>query len=409
MAKRAVFMDRDGTLIDDTGFIRRVEDVRLLPKAAQAVKRLNEADWLVIVVSNQSGVARGLLTERDVAATNQRMTELLAAEGAKVDGVYYCPHLPEGSVPNYARVCDCRKPRPGLLLEAAREHDIDLAHSVMIGDAPRDAEAGIAAGTHAILLTSSPARADQAPDACGQAPDVFAAVTEVLKMSIVETRPRTRKKSAAKKKAAPETPPAEAEEETPDEPVDTTPEQKAPAADEESVIPIRRAHKEFTPEPEVEPEPEKTPAPAESTEAPAEAPVEAKTHTAPEAAPEAAHATPVRCGRCDALIDPVDLETGRALDRHGVKLCADCLATLRTQDVSTREVTNEDLLRELKNVTRALTYEKFSTWHILGGLMQGAALAMLVIAFLQHSAPEGLLYAVFFQLMAMTFFILGRQ
>lgn len=390
MSKRAVFLDRDGTIIDDTGFIRRIEDVRLLPKAAQAIKRLNDAGWLVLVVSNQSGVARGLLTERDVAATNKRMVDLLKKEGATLDGIYYCPHLPEGTVPNYALVCDCRKPRPGLLLKAAEEHDVDLKDSVMIGDAPRDAEAGIAAGTRAILLTQSAARADQAPDACGQAPDLFAAVTEVLKMRIVERRPRAKKKTTRKRKPTVDKPEPEAE--PTEEPHAAKPGKETAVTARKKTIPVRRAPKEFTPEPETE---------VEAPEGAEEPPTEEKPETGPPPL--------VRCGRCGATIPAADFELGRAMDRDGVRLCGDCVEALNAQDAESKEVTNEDLLRELKNVTRALTYERFSIWHILGGISQAAALFMLVAAWLQSASPEGLLYALFFQLLAMTFFILGRQ
>ena len=391
MSKRAAFLDRDGTIIDDTGFIRRIEDVKLLPKAAKAVKRLNDADWRVIVVTNQSGVARGLLTEKDVAATNKRMIDLLTKEGATVDAVYYCPHLPEGMVPNYAKVCDCRKPRPGMLLQAAEEHGIDLAASVMIGDAPRDAEAGLAAGTRAILLTESAARAEQVPDACGQAPDLFAAVTEILKLPVVATRvEKTPKKTVdakqparAKRKARKSKKSSAA----------AKPEEETAVSAEKAPIPIRRAPKEFTPEPETD---ETT----EEVEAPVAAAPETETTSVREGVP---------CGRCGAVIPPEDIAGGRAADLHGVRLCAACIAALEAQEEISGEATNDDLLRELRNITRALTYQRFSTWHILGAIGQAMAVGSALVAFFSGGPPLVLLYAVFFQLLALTCFILGRQ
>ncbi|MCK4297888.1 MAG: HAD family hydrolase, partial [Planctomycetes bacterium] len=150
--KRAVFFDRDGTLIDEAGYLRRPEQVRLKPGAAQAVRRLKEAGFLVVVVSNQSGVARGLVTTEDVDRANQRLQELLGEQDAHIDAFYYCPHLPAGTVPAYAKQCECRKPKPGLLYEAAQDLDIDVTESFVVGDAVRDVEAGRSAGCHTVFV-----------------------------------------------------------------------------------------------------------------------------------------------------------------------------------------------------------------------------------------------------------------
>jgi len=152
--RAAVFLDRDGTIIADDNYLSEPAQVRLLPGAAEAIRCLRAAGYLIIVVSNQSGIARGLFTEERLAEINRRMEALLAAEGAHLDAIYYCPHLPEGTVAKYARECDCRKPAPGLLLRAAREHNIDLSRSWIIGDAERDVEAGRRAGltSRTILL-----------------------------------------------------------------------------------------------------------------------------------------------------------------------------------------------------------------------------------------------------------------
>ena len=142
-----VFMDRDGTLIYDPGHLTEPEEVELLPGVAAAVRRLNGAGVPVIVVTNQSVIARGLAPASKVEGGNARMRELLAAEGASLTAVYYCPHHPDFSGP-----CECRKPLPGMLVRGAREHDIDLKRSYMIGDAPTDIEAGAAAGVRTILV-----------------------------------------------------------------------------------------------------------------------------------------------------------------------------------------------------------------------------------------------------------------
>ncbi|OHB54237.1 MAG: hypothetical protein A2Y07_01590 [Planctomycetes bacterium GWF2_50_10] len=168
MAK-AVFLDRDNTLIEDPGYISRPEQVRLLPEAAEALKALAAMGYKLIVVSNQSGVARGMLTENELALIHERLGELLITAGVKLDGIYYCPFHPEGVVEKYSRDSDLRKPNPGMLLTAAKEHDIALSQSWMIGDAYRDTTAGRRAGCKTILLTiagqvRTPKPNDPSPD-----------------------------------------------------------------------------------------------------------------------------------------------------------------------------------------------------------------------------------------------------
>ncbi len=150
----AVFLDRDGTIIEDRNHIAEPDDVRLLPGATGAIRRLSEANYLVIVVSNQSGVARGLFDEETLAEVHGRLEELLAAERAGLDGAYYCPYLDgsEATIEAYRRDSELRKPRPGMLLQAAGELDIDLTRSWMIGDKASDVEAGTRAGCQTILL-----------------------------------------------------------------------------------------------------------------------------------------------------------------------------------------------------------------------------------------------------------------
>lgn len=151
---RAVFLDRDKTLIADPGFIRRPDQVQLLPGAADAIRRFRAAGYKVIMVTNQSGIARGLLTEADLQAVHDRLQTLLRAERAELDAIYYCPYLdgPDAKVAIYRRASPLRKPQPGMLLEAAADHRLDLARSWMIGDAERDVEAGRRAGCRGVLL-----------------------------------------------------------------------------------------------------------------------------------------------------------------------------------------------------------------------------------------------------------------
>ncbi len=152
MARKAVFLDRDGTIIEDPGYLSDPDEVTLLPGVELAIKSLSQAGYLVVVVTNQSGIARGMFTEETLDLIHDRLRELLHEKGARIDGMYYCPFLPEGSVEQYAVESDLRKPKPGMLLEAADELDIDLQRSWMVGDSPRDVEAGQRAGTRTIRL-----------------------------------------------------------------------------------------------------------------------------------------------------------------------------------------------------------------------------------------------------------------
>ena len=147
--RRAVFFDRDGTLIDDVRYIADPARVALRPTAARALRRLNEAGWLVVVVTNQSGIARGLLTEDDYRRVQHRLDQLLAADGARVDASYHCPHLPEITGP-----CACRTPGVALFEQAAAEHDIDLARSAYVGDRLRDVEPALRFGGLGVLVPS---------------------------------------------------------------------------------------------------------------------------------------------------------------------------------------------------------------------------------------------------------------
>jgi len=152
MARPAVFLDRDGTIVREADYMRSVSQLRLLPGAAEAIRRLNEAGFAIVVTTNQSGIARGLLTEADLAEIHAALTNRLARRGARLDGIYYCPHHPQAALPAYRKRCRCRKPAPGLLLRAARELGLDLSRSFAVGDSRRDVEAGKRAGCSTILV-----------------------------------------------------------------------------------------------------------------------------------------------------------------------------------------------------------------------------------------------------------------
>ena len=143
----AVFLDRDGTVIDEVGHLGEPDRVVVLPGVPAALRKLVEAGYALVVITNQAGVARGYFTETEVAAVNERTASLLEEEGVRLDGTYHCPHHPDFTGP-----CECRKPLPGMLLRAARDLDLDLPRSWMVGDHPSDAAAGHAAGARSIMV-----------------------------------------------------------------------------------------------------------------------------------------------------------------------------------------------------------------------------------------------------------------
>ncbi len=162
----AVFVDRDNTLIHDPGYLRHADHVRLLPGVGEAVAKLRSAGLPVVVVTNQSGVARGYLTEAELASVHERMQELLQSSGSGVDAIYYCPFLtgPDAVVEEYRKDSDMRKPKPGMLLQAADDLRLDLAASWMIGDSERDILAGKAVGCRTILIGNGRNNVEPPPD-----------------------------------------------------------------------------------------------------------------------------------------------------------------------------------------------------------------------------------------------------
>ncbi|MBN1796777.1 MAG: HAD family hydrolase [Sedimentisphaerales bacterium] len=155
MPERAIFLDRDNTLIEDPGYINDPEQVKLIDGTAEVLIELKKMGYKLIIVSNQSAVARGIVTEKVLAKIHEKLEKLLAQQGAKIDRIYYCPYHPEGVIPKYRAESDLRKPRPGMILKAAEDMDIDLPHSWLIGDSARDIEAGKSAGCTTILIENA--------------------------------------------------------------------------------------------------------------------------------------------------------------------------------------------------------------------------------------------------------------
>lgn len=166
MSVKAIFLDKDGTLIEDVPSISELRtelhteprtdprSISLVPGAGDALRLLSDLDYRLFIVTNQDGIARGAFPASAIDRVHHRIADLLFREQVQLGGFYYCPHHPAGTMSHYARACNCRKPQPGMLLQAAREHDIDLGASWMIGDLLHDVEAGSRAGCRTILVDS---------------------------------------------------------------------------------------------------------------------------------------------------------------------------------------------------------------------------------------------------------------
>jgi D-glycero-D-manno-heptose 1,7-bisphosphate phosphatase len=191
MKRPAVFIDRDGTLSEEVGYINHPSRFRLFPYAASAIKLLNERGWLAVIVTNQAGVARGYFSETMIQTVHDNLQQSLRDEGARVDAIYYCAHHPAVGDPPYRQDCDCRKPKPGLVKRAARDLDIALEQSWMVGDRYSDIELARNAGVHAALVLSGYGRGEYEsqraswqhhPDLVSE--DLLAAVTSITESAV---------------------------------------------------------------------------------------------------------------------------------------------------------------------------------------------------------------------------------
>jgi D-glycero-D-manno-heptose 1,7-bisphosphate phosphatase len=160
MKPRAVFIDRDGTISEEVGYINHPSRFRLFPYAAAAIKQLNQNGWLAIVITNQAGVARGYFSEDMIQTVHAAMTKELEHGDARIDAVYYCAHHPSVGEAPYRFACDCRKPKPGLISHAAQDFDIDLASSWMVGDRYSDVELARNAGVKSMFVMSGYGRGE---------------------------------------------------------------------------------------------------------------------------------------------------------------------------------------------------------------------------------------------------------
>lgn len=193
-ARRAAFLDRDGVINLDHGYVYRREDFEFVPGALDACARLHGLGFALVVVTNQAGIGRGYYGEDDFRRLTAWMTAQFAAAGAPLAAVYHCPHHPQAVRPEYRRACDCRKPAPGMLLAAARALALDLPRSVLFGDKASDIEAGAAAGVRHLVLLGTDGRglppADLAPQATARFPSLADALrSDALRAALLDAAP----------------------------------------------------------------------------------------------------------------------------------------------------------------------------------------------------------------------------
>jgi D-glycero-D-manno-heptose 1,7-bisphosphate phosphatase len=186
MSSPAVFLDRDGTLLEEAGYLDRLERLIFFPYSIDAVRLLNRAGLAVVVITNQAGIARGIFKESFVAEAHQYITERLAAAGARVDAFYYCPHHPEAVLQEFRQTCECRKPSPGMLTRAAADLDLALDRSFVVGDRWHDLEAGQRVGARTLLVRTGYGRTEEAAPKAHVQPsaivdNVMAAVSWILR------------------------------------------------------------------------------------------------------------------------------------------------------------------------------------------------------------------------------------
>jgi len=356
MPSKAIFLDRDDTLIEDPGYLSDPDQVRLLDGVPKALIDLRAMGYKLVVVTNQSAVARGIITEQKLAEIHQRLEQLLAASGARLDRIYYCPYHPDGSIPKYRRESDQRKPNPGMLLRAADEMDIDLQQSWMIGNSPRDIEAGLRAGCMTILLDPPSHQAQPNP---GDPRPHYRAVNIKEAVNIIKKHHRSQSANHL----------------------------PSPAAPSAATTTASATHQPPSP-----PEPDQ--------HKPAQPP-------APAATESAVSSPPPSTGPSD---DQTEIAS---TDRPAANPSQDTPATA-DQTVSQLLAA---ILDQLKRMHRTEMFGEFSVMRLLAGLVQMLALFCLVVTVWLLISPNrsngsvfiALGFAAVFQMMALTFYLMHER
>jgi D-glycero-D-manno-heptose 1,7-bisphosphate phosphatase len=370
MSEKAIFLDRDDTLIEDPGYINQPDQVKLLDGVADAMRELKTLGYKLVVASNQSGVARGIVSEKILGEIHDRLKLLLAERGAYVDRIYYCPYHPEGAIPKYRKESNWRKPKPGMLLAAAKDMDLDLGASWVIGNSGRDIEAGSSAGCRTILISQPPYPMQRQTERAN--PD-HKAVNMKEAVNIIKKYLRSPQQPVQ-----------------PQDRIETATTQPAGAAAEPRPP-------EPSPEPAV-PQPHQASAPTpQPSESPPTVPSSSKSTTA-QASPQSPMSP--QTPPLTQLIEPPT--------PHG----------RRDAPQETTDDLLRNILRQLNSMQRADLFVEFSLTRLLAGVFQIIVFFCLIITVWIILDPKrqnesvliALGFAVLLQLMAMTFYIMqGRK
>jgi len=381
MSNKAIFLDRDDTLIEDPGYINNPDQVKLLPGVPRALAELKTMGYKLVLVTNQSAVARGIVTEKTLRNIHDRLEHLLAESSAFLDAIYYCPYHPDGVIPKYRKESDCRKPSPGMLLTAADEMDIDLSQSWMIGNGAHDVEAGLRAGCKTILI-DPPSRQHQ-PRPGDPAPH-YRAVNITEAVNIIKKYLR-RGDDSAPPAGPPKNQQTQPAAQPPAPPVqEPQPIHQLPQPAPEEPLPIHQPTLPLPkyPEPVVkdtEPAAQKTKPVSEAPQPPEDSQPPSPAHESPPLLLEAESPPP------DDEIYP------KAAER---------LLT--------------SILDQLKSMQRSNMFEKFSMCRYIAGVLQGAVVLCMLITISLLMSPNrqdnsvliALGFAAVLQLMSLTFFMM---
>ncbi len=420
MSNKAIFLDRDGTLIEDPGYLSHPEQVSLLDGAAEALIELRAMGYKLVVVSNQSGIARGILSENDLEEIHDRLRQLLAEKGAYLDQIYYCPYHPDGVVSKYRKESEWRKPNPGMLLAAADEMGIDLSQSWSIGDSSRDVEAGLRAGCKTILISRYTRNKSAYVEPHTPKPD-YKSVNVKEAVNIIKQYHRSSNGVKAKAQPVPETksPPEPESEKKPGRGAKSEPTSKLKATSKKKKLKRKSFLKtEFMPIPEPESipdaEPEAEPIPEPETKSvpePAVKPIpepEVKPIPEPEAKPfpepEPQPATESKIKSALKTIKQHKWLQPKPVEQEEVP-------------VGTEQML-KSILGQLKSMQRSDMFSEFSFTRLIAGTLQIIVPFCLLVTLwlLMRPAREDNLvlislgFAMVLQMMSLTFYIMqGRK
>lgn len=399
MSNKAIFLDRDGTLIEDPGYLNHPEQVKLLEGVAEALIELRAMGYMLIVVTNQSAVARGIVSEKGLGEIHNRLMQLLTERGAYLDQIYYCPYHPDGVIPKYRKESDWRKPNPGMLLAASDEMDIDLSQSWKIGDSSRDIEAGLRAGCKTILVTRYSRYKSTYGKPAEPKPD-YKSVNMKEAVNIIKQYHRS--SNGVKVRTQPATEP------------------ELQSATETELQPATEPETQLAPELEPQPVPESELQPAPESETKSNK--KSKTKLATKLKTKLAKKTkakPTEKPKAKPTAKPKDKPAPETTEQPNQKQPNQKQDNHIEQDDSpeeTRQLLN-NILGQLKGMQRANMFDEFSIIRLMAGVVQIVVLFCLLMtiwllmrpARQDNSVLISLGFAMVLQMMSLTFYIMQRR